>query len=182
MVGFLFSPETRRNPYPWYEQMRAASPVFCDPNTGSWMLFDYASVRTAMSDPETFSSRVVPPGGRAPDWLVFNDPPRHSVLRAVVMRAFTPRAPGHRPALHDRAWQRRRRTSQRGRRLRFLPAIPFGRDGNDDEPHRQFGGDAAGASRSAADASRTASAPARCHRGDRPIQVAGAGDVPPDHA
>ena len=92
MVGFLFSPETRRNPYPWYEQMRAASPVFCDPNTGSWMLFDYASVRTAMNDPETFSSRVVPPGGRAPDWLVFNDPPRHSVLRAVVMRAFTPRA------------------------------------------------------------------------------------------
>ena len=92
MVGFLFSAETRRDPYPWYEQMRNASPVFCDPNTGTWLLFDYASVRAAMSDPETFSSRVVPPGGRAPDWLVFNDPPRHSALRAAVMRAFTPRA------------------------------------------------------------------------------------------
>src|SRR4051812_45337129 len=92
MVGFLFSAETRRDPYPWYAQMRAAAPVFCDPNTGSWLLFDYASVRSAMSDPETFSSRVVPPGGRAPDWLVFNDPPRHSTLRAAVMRAFTPRA------------------------------------------------------------------------------------------
>jgi cytochrome P450 len=92
MVGFLFSAETRRDPYPWYAQMREAAPVFCDPNTGSWLLFDYASVRAAMSDPETFSSRVVPPGGRAPDWLVFNDPPRHSVLRAAVMRAFTPRA------------------------------------------------------------------------------------------
>ena len=45
-----------------------------------------------MNDPETFSSRVFPPGGRAPDWLVFNDPPRHSLLRTVVMRAFTPRA------------------------------------------------------------------------------------------
>lgn len=92
MVGFLFSAETRRDPYPWYAQMREAAPVFCDPSTGSWLLFDYASVRAAMSDPETFSSRVVPPGGRAPDWLVFNDPPRHSVLRAAVMRAFTPRA------------------------------------------------------------------------------------------
>ena len=92
MVGFLFSAETRRNPYPWYEQMRSASPVFCDPNTGTWLLFDYASVRAAMNDPATFSSRVVPPGGRAPDWLVFNDPPRHSALRAAVMRAFTPRA------------------------------------------------------------------------------------------
>ena len=92
MVGFLFSAETRRDPYPWYAQMRKAAPVFCDPSTGTWMLFDYASVRVAMNDAETFSSRVVPPGGRAPDWLVFNDPPRHSVLRAAVMRAFTPRA------------------------------------------------------------------------------------------
>ena len=92
MVGFLFSPETRRDPYPWYSQMREAAPVFRDPNTGTWMLFDYASVRAAMNDPETFSSQVVPPGGRAPDWLVFNDPPRHSALRAAVMRAFTPRA------------------------------------------------------------------------------------------
>lgn len=91
MVGFLFSAETRRDPYPWYAQMREAAPVFRDPNTGTWLLFDYASVRAAMSDPETFSSRVIPPGGRAPDWLVFNDPPRHSVLRAAVMRAFTPR-------------------------------------------------------------------------------------------
>ena len=92
MVGFLFSAETRRDPYPWYEQMRAAAPVFCDPNTGTWLLFDYASVRAAMDDPQTFSSRVVPPGGGSPDWLVFNDPPRHSMLRAAVMRAFTPRA------------------------------------------------------------------------------------------
>lgn len=92
MVGFLFSPETRRNPYPWYEQMRQTSPVFRDPGSGTWMLFDYASVRAAMNDPETFSSRVVPPTGGVPDWLIFNDPPRHSMLRAAVMRAFTPRA------------------------------------------------------------------------------------------
>jgi cytochrome P450 len=58
------------------------------------MLFDYASVRRAMDDHETFSSRVTHPGGRAPEWLVFLDPPRHTKLRAVVGRAFTPRAIG----------------------------------------------------------------------------------------
>lgn len=92
MVNFLFSPETRRDPYPWYAHMRAAAPVFRDPDTDSWLIFDYASVRAAMHDPETFSSRVIPPGGGSPDWLVFNDPPRHTALRAAVMRAFTPRA------------------------------------------------------------------------------------------
>jgi cytochrome P450 len=56
-----------------------------------WMLFDYASVKRAMDDHATFSSRVTHPGGRAPEWLVFLDPPRHSRLRSVVMRAFTPR-------------------------------------------------------------------------------------------
>jgi hypothetical protein len=37
----LFSPETRRNPYPLYAQLRAAAPVLRDPRTGIWMLFDY---------------------------------------------------------------------------------------------------------------------------------------------
>jgi cytochrome P450 len=92
MMSFFFSDEVRRDPYPWYEQVRAASPVLRDPRTDSWMLFDYASVKRAMDDPATFSSRVVHPGGRAPEWLVFLDPPQHSKLRAIVSRAFTPRA------------------------------------------------------------------------------------------
>ena len=94
MMGFFFSDEVRRNPYPWYEQVRSASPVLRDPQTDTWMLFDYDSVRRAMDDHETFSSRVTHPGGRAPEWLVFLDPPRHTALRAVVGRAFTPRAIG----------------------------------------------------------------------------------------
>ena len=52
MAEILFSADTCRDPYPWYEQMRAAAPVYRDPNTGTWLLFDYASVRTAMSDPK----------------------------------------------------------------------------------------------------------------------------------
>jgi cytochrome P450 len=92
MMSFFFSDEVRRDPYPWYEQVRGSSPVVRDPRTESWMLFDYASVKRAMDDPATFSSRVVHPGGRAPEWLVFLDPPQHSKLRAIVSRAFTPRA------------------------------------------------------------------------------------------
>jgi cytochrome P450 len=92
MMSFFFSDDVRREPFPWYEQVRGSSPVLCDPATGTWMLFDYPSVKRAMDDPATFSSRVTHPGGRAPEWLVFLDPPQHTKLRAIVMRAFTPRA------------------------------------------------------------------------------------------
>lgn len=92
MMNFFFSDDVRREPFPWYDQVRAASPVLCDRVTGTWMLFDHASVKCAMDDPATFSSRVTHPGGRAPEWLVFLDPPQHTKLRAIVMRAFTPRA------------------------------------------------------------------------------------------
>ena len=92
MLSFLLSDDVRRDPYPWYEHMREASPVLCDPASGVCMLFDYASVKRAMDDPDTFSSRAAPPGGKPFDWLVFSDPPRHTMLRAIIMRAFTPRS------------------------------------------------------------------------------------------
>jgi cytochrome P450 len=92
MMNFFFSDDVRREPFGWYDQVRSASPVLCDAKTGTWMLFDYASVKRAMDDHVTFSSRVTHPGGRAPEWLVFLDPPRHTRLRAIVSPAFTPRA------------------------------------------------------------------------------------------
>lgn len=92
MMSFFFSPDVRRAPFHWYDQVRSTSPVLCDASSGTWMLFDYASVKCAMDDHATFSSRVTHPGGRAPEWLVFLDPPRHTRLRGIVSRAFTPRA------------------------------------------------------------------------------------------
>ncbi len=56
------------------------------------MVFDYAHVRRVLTEHETFSSRAAPPGGQPLDWLIFQDPPRHPKLRALVQRAFTPRA------------------------------------------------------------------------------------------
>jgi cytochrome P450 len=82
----LFSDEMRRDPYPAYEQMRRHSPVLYVPPFDLWMIFAYEDVKWALSDPDTFSSRY------GPEWLIFFDPPRHTQLRALILRAFTPRS------------------------------------------------------------------------------------------
>jgi cytochrome P450 len=86
----LFSEEMRRNPYSMYERLRSASPVLHVPRFGVWMIFNYEGVKRAIKDLETFSSAAAPGGGKPFDWLIFSDPPRHTKLRAIVMRAFTP--------------------------------------------------------------------------------------------
>ncbi len=91
MLDFL-TDDMRRDPYPLYEQVRSSAPLFQEPQTGMWLLFDYAGVKRALTDPEAFSSRVTPPTGKAPEWLVFSDPPRHTKLRAILLKAFTPRS------------------------------------------------------------------------------------------
>jgi cytochrome P450 len=88
----LFSDETRRNPFPLYDQMRSAAPVLHVPPVDMWMLFDYDSVKRALTDHEAFNSSLSPSGRSTPEWFIFFDPPRHTKLRALVTRAFTPRS------------------------------------------------------------------------------------------
>jgi len=87
-----FSDDMRRNPYPLYDHLRSSSPVLHDPRSGGWMVFDYEGVKRALTDHEAFSSAVSPPPAKPSQWLVFSDPTRHTKLRALITRAFTPRA------------------------------------------------------------------------------------------
>ena len=86
----LFSDEIRRDPYPVYEKLRAMAPVM--PFGTAWVLLDHASVSRALREPEVFGSEVIPPTGKAPDWLIFTDPPRHGRQRALIAKAFTPKS------------------------------------------------------------------------------------------
>jgi cytochrome P450 len=89
----LFSDEMRRNPFPAYDRLRAASPVVHIAPFDIWMILDYDGVRRALTDHAIFSSDLshVPGQGNPGEWFLFFDPPRHTRLRALIAKAFTPR-------------------------------------------------------------------------------------------
>jgi cytochrome P450 len=87
----LFDENMRRNPYPMYEQLRAASPMHMAAQD-LWLVLDYDGVKRALHDSESFSSNVGRTRGNSFEWLLFMDPPRHTKLRAIISRAFTPRS------------------------------------------------------------------------------------------
>ena len=87
----IFSDDIRRNPYPMYAQIRLLSPIFkIPPPFDAWGIFDFENVNRILCDPQTFSSRVPAPR----NWFIFFDPPRHTQLRAIISKAFTPRVIG----------------------------------------------------------------------------------------
>src|SRR3569832_1834042 len=88
----IFSDDVRRNPYPLYAELRSTTPVLRVPQSEMWLLLDYESVKRALHDHDAFSSSAVAETGKAPDWLVFLDPPMHTQLRATILRALTPRS------------------------------------------------------------------------------------------
>src|SRR5260370_7039874 len=92
MMDF-FSDDMRRNPYPAFDQMRSIAPVFHLAPFDLWIIFDFESVKRALVDHDAFSSDLshIPGQGNPGEWFLFFDPPRHTKLRALISKAFTPR-------------------------------------------------------------------------------------------
>ena len=88
----LFSETARRDPYPSYAKLRAEHPVLHVAPYGLWLVTRHATVRRVLTDHDVFSSHVSPLRGHGFEWLLFLDPPRHTELRGLISRAFTPRS------------------------------------------------------------------------------------------
>ena len=90
-----YSYEHHEDPYPTYRQLRDRAPAYLDPDRGFWALSRHDDVRAALGDWHTFSSSGGITLERRSDavepMLIEMDPPRHTQLRSLVSRAFTPR-------------------------------------------------------------------------------------------
>ncbi|MGO8772171.1 MAG: cytochrome P450 [Mycobacterium sp.] len=86
------------DPYPTYRRLRDEAPVYYNERHDFWGLSRYADVDAALREPNKLSSAkgdilevvkadpVMPPGV-----FINEDPPLHTIHRALVSRAFTPK-------------------------------------------------------------------------------------------
>ncbi len=91
--------ETHEDPYPIYKRLRDEAPAYRNSELGFWALSRHADVLAALRDTERFSSRfgvsldpaASHPGAETTMSFLAMDPPRHTRMRALVYRGFTPR-------------------------------------------------------------------------------------------
>ncbi len=94
-----YSEEFFEDPTDVYKWLRDNAPVYHNEERGFWALSRYDDVLRAHRDWQTFSSThgvslddLVVPGPSIANNVIVMDPPEHDRLRALVSRAFTPRA------------------------------------------------------------------------------------------
>jgi cytochrome P450 len=90
------------NPYPFYARLRATAPVYWVGQLAGWVLTRYADVTAVLRSPDASSDRA----GKGPQQsraeiqalnevrahsMLNADPPRHTRLRLLVNKAFTPK-------------------------------------------------------------------------------------------
>ena len=87
------------DPYPTYARLRAEAPLYRNDELDFWALSKHAEVTAAFRDAHTFSSSYGvslepmawgPHAHRTMSFLAM-DPPRHTRMRGLVSRGFTPR-------------------------------------------------------------------------------------------
>jgi cytochrome P450 len=104
----LLDPETVQNPSPYYQLMRDHHPVYWNERWRGWVLSRYEDVYGALHSTTMLADRITPYFfERIPEeerlrfsftydvlhsFVVFVDPPRHTHLRRVFSRAFTPKS------------------------------------------------------------------------------------------
>lgn len=102
IVEDFYKPATWQNPYPVYSAWRDQSPLIArmpvvlpdgtELEAYSWLLLRHEQVYRVLRDHETFSSDPPQlPNGPPRLPLIQDDPPRHSILRRLVNKAFTAR-------------------------------------------------------------------------------------------
>ena len=88
------------DPYPAWQRLRTDAPVYRNDELDFWALSRFEDVENAHKDPATFSSthgtvlEQMSRGIGSMRMMIFLDPPDHTVLRALVSRAFTTRRIG----------------------------------------------------------------------------------------
>jgi cytochrome P450 len=93
-----FDVEIDRDPYAIWRRLRDEAPVYRNDAHDFWALSRFADVEAAHREPTRFSSAhgtvlelMGPERLRGTDMMIFEDPPEHTRLRALVSKAFTPR-------------------------------------------------------------------------------------------
>jgi cytochrome P450 len=96
----LFGPRMLADPY--YRRLRSTVPVYWVDQISGWVVTRYADVSTLLRSPNASSDRATrAPQQTRPEFQVLNevrahsmlntDPPRHTRLRSLVNKAFTPK-------------------------------------------------------------------------------------------
>ena len=92
-ADFIYDPSTaqfQEELWDVYRVLRDEHPVYRHPVTGTYALSRFDDVWRAVHDHDTFSSVVEEAQNLLPQMIYF-DPPRHTAMRALVSRAFTPK-------------------------------------------------------------------------------------------
>jgi pimeloyl-[acyl-carrier protein] synthase len=99
----LFGPKMLADPYPYYARLRRIDPVHWAEGPGHWVLTRYADIVSVLRSPHASAERIEINQRQVPaefqevftarkDAMLSADPPRHTRLRLLVNKAFTPGA------------------------------------------------------------------------------------------